>query len=78
MFQGFIRFPEIAKFTEFNESSAPFRKNSNDINTRKQSILLLIKLESMSVKCHLPTFRSVPHGDVQMNKCEHVWEAEAG
>ena len=29
MLQWFIRFPEFAEFTEFNESSAPFRKNSN-------------------------------------------------
>ena len=27
MLQWFIRFPEFTQFTEFNESSAPFRKN---------------------------------------------------
>ena len=69
MFQGFIRFPE------FNEGSAPFRKNSNDKNTRKQRILLLIKLECSSVTCQLPTFRPVPHGDVQ---CEQVWKCLGG
>ena len=29
MLQWFIKFPELAEFTEFNKSSAPFRKNSN-------------------------------------------------
>ena len=77
MFQGFVRFPEFAKFTEFNEGSASFRKNSNDKNTRKQRILLLIKLECISFTCQLPTFRPVPHGDVQVNQCENVWVAEA-
>ena len=28
MLQWFIRFPEFAEFTEFKESSVPFRKNS--------------------------------------------------
>ena len=28
MLQWFITFREFAEFTEFNESSAPFRKNS--------------------------------------------------
>ena len=28
MFQWFIRFPEFSEITEFNESSASFRKNS--------------------------------------------------
>ena len=26
-----MRFREFAEFTEFNESSAPFRKNPNDV-----------------------------------------------
>ena len=33
MLQWFIRFPEFAEITEFNESSAPFRKNSNVVTT---------------------------------------------
>ena len=32
MLQWFITFPEFAEFTEFNESSALFRKNS-DVDT---------------------------------------------
>ena len=28
MLQWFIRFPEFAEFTEFNDSFVPFRKNS--------------------------------------------------
>ena len=30
MLQWFIRFPELAELTEFNESSASFRENSID------------------------------------------------
>ena len=33
MLQWLIRFPEFVEFTEFNESSAPFRKNSNHTQT---------------------------------------------
>ena len=29
MLQSLIRYPELAEFTVFNESSAPFKKNSN-------------------------------------------------
>ena len=29
MLQWFVRINEFAEFTEFNDSSAPFRKNSN-------------------------------------------------
>ena len=29
MLQWFIKFPKFAESTEFNESSAPFRKNSS-------------------------------------------------
>ena len=42
MLQWFIRFPEFAKFTEVNESSASFRKNSN--GARK--VFFLLKINS--------------------------------
>ena len=35
MLQWFLRFSEFAEFTEFNESSAPFRENSNRLPTGK-------------------------------------------
>ena len=36
MLQWFIRFPKFAEITEFNETFAPFRKNSFDCHLKKK------------------------------------------
>ena len=76
MFQGFIRFPEFAKFTEFNESSAPFRKNSNDINTRKKTYTAINKTRvhfSHMPTGHIPTCPSWCCLSEQVWTCLGVW-----
>ena len=41
MLQWFIRFPEFAEINEFNESSAPIRKNFNVTAKILQKILTI-------------------------------------
>ena len=43
MFQWFIRFPEFAQITEFNENSTPFRKKSTVYQKKNEKQELSIK-----------------------------------
>ena len=44
MLHWFIRFPEFAEFTELNESSAPFRKNSIVLKGVFHEVLFIVEL----------------------------------
>ena len=48
MFQRFLRFSEFAGFSEFNESSAPFRENPN-----RREIQILLKINRTAEKIRL-------------------------
>ena len=47
MLQWFIRFLEFAQLSEFNESSVPFRKNSNTLGIHKRSTPSSTVMEKM-------------------------------
>ena len=59
MLQWFIRFPEFAEFTEFNESSAPFRKNSNELIFRNKMIEFHFVLLSQFIEVDCSIFPEV-------------------
>ena len=86
MLQWFIRFPEFAEITEFNESSAPFSKNSNvNSNLGFQIVDLLIRflkskpndseLPTVFLKCYdiLETFLKGNRRKNKMHLAKHYW-----
>ena len=76
MLQWFIRFPEFAEITEFNESYAPFRKNSNNLLyaipacTKKY---LLIQLRLPPIRFHEFIMGQWQINDIESNKTTQVF-----
>ena len=78
MLQWFISFSE---FTEFSESSAPFRKNSNSFLPLHSIILVTLKFHDTGFhilsavrECHITNFIfAVP---LEMNKADEICNLE--
>ena len=57
MLQRFMRFPEFAVFTEFNERSAPFRKNCHQKNRQNEAIDTMLNFIGGNHRHRLKTLR---------------------